>query len=104
MQSATADCYEAMSAGTLSGNHLDLANMHPEGTAGATTLEETLLSSASDEEKARNTLLSLGRDELEAIIDEHGEIRVHDDICNHEYIFGAEVIEELFPSTPRTLH
>lgn len=57
-----------------------------------------------DEEKVRNTLLSLGRDELEAILDEHGEIRVHDDICNHEYVFGKEVIEVLFPSTPRTLH
>lgn len=57
-----------------------------------------------DEEKVRGALLSLGRDEVQAILDEHGEIRVHDDICNHEYVFGEEVIEELFPTTPRRLH
>lgn len=57
-----------------------------------------------DEEKVRGALLSLGRDEVKAILDEHGEIRVHDDICNHEYLFGEEILEELFPSTPRRLH
>lgn len=57
-----------------------------------------------DEEKVRGALLSLGRDEVQAILDEHGEIRVHDDICNHEYLFGEEIIEELFPSQPRRLH
>lgn len=57
-----------------------------------------------DEEKVRGALLSLGRDEVQAILDDHGEIRVQDDICNHEYVFGEEILEELFPSTPRTLH
>lgn len=57
-----------------------------------------------DEEKVRGALLSLGRDEVQAILDEHGEIRVHDDICNQEYVFGEEVLEELFPTTPRRLH
>lgn len=57
-----------------------------------------------DEEKVKGTLLSLGRDEVQAILDEHGEIRVQDDICNHEYVFGEEVLEELFPTTPRRLH
>lgn len=57
-----------------------------------------------DEEKVKGALLSLGRDEVQAILDEHGEIRVHDDICNHEYVFGAEIMEALFPATPRTLH
>jgi len=57
-----------------------------------------------DEEKVRGALLSIGRDEVQALLDEHGEIRVHDDICNHEYVFGEEILEELFPSQPRTLH
>ena len=57
-----------------------------------------------DEEKVRGALLSLGRDEVQAILDDHGEIRVQDDICNHEYVFGEEILEELFPATPRTLH
>lgn len=57
-----------------------------------------------DEEKVKGALLSLGRGEVQAILEEHGEIRVHDDICNHEYVFGEEVLEELFPTTPRRLH
>ena len=57
-----------------------------------------------DEEKVRGALLSLGRDEVQAILDEHGEVRVHDDICNHEYIFGEDILEELFPAQPRRLH
>lgn len=57
-----------------------------------------------DEEKVRGALLSLGRDEVQGILDEHGEIRVHDDICNHEYVFGEEILDELFPPQPRTLH
>ncbi|HTH93591.1 MAG TPA: Hsp33 family molecular chaperone HslO [Rhodocyclaceae bacterium] len=57
-----------------------------------------------DEEKVRGALLSIGRDEVQAILDEHGEIRVHDDICNHDYVFGEEILEELFPAQPRMLH
>lgn len=57
-----------------------------------------------DEEKVRGALLSIGKDEVLAILEEHGEIRVHDDICNHEYVFGEEIVEELFPTQPRTLH
>ena len=57
-----------------------------------------------DEEKVKGALLSLGRDEVQAILDEHGAIRVQDDICNHEYVFGEELLEELFPTQPRTLH
>ena len=57
-----------------------------------------------DEEKVRGALLSLGRDEVQNILEEHGEIRVHDDICNHEYIFDASILDELFPAQPRILH
>lgn len=57
-----------------------------------------------NEEKVRGALLSLGRDEVQAILDEHGEIRVHDDICNHEYVFDESILDELFPAQPRILH
>lgn len=57
-----------------------------------------------DEEKVKGALLALGRDEVQAIFEEHGEIRVQDDICNHEYVFGEEILEELFPTQPRRLH
>src|SRR5574340_795655 len=52
-----------------------------------------------DWDKVRDMLRSLGRQEVEAILREHGEIVVRDDICNHEYRFGAAVLDELFPDT-----
>lgn len=56
-----------------------------------------------DEEKVLGMLLSLGRDEVLATIQEQGEVVVRDDICHQEYRFGPEVVEQLFP-TPPTLH
>jgi len=49
-----------------------------------------------DPEKVRGMLRQIGRAEAEAILSEHGEIVVHDDICNHEYRFTAEDVAELF--------
>ncbi|MEW6120308.1 MAG: Hsp33 family molecular chaperone HslO [Pseudomonadota bacterium] len=41
-------------------------------------------------------LRGIGRGECEAILAEHGEIRVHDDICNHEYVLDAATVAALF--------
>jgi molecular chaperone Hsp33 len=49
-----------------------------------------------DQEKIESMLRGLGRDECEAILEEHGEIRVHDDICNHEYVLDAASVHALF--------
>ncbi len=49
-----------------------------------------------DEGKIEAMLRGLGRAECEAILAEHGEIRVHDDICNQEYTFDAAAVEALF--------
>lgn len=57
-----------------------------------------------DEDKVRGMLTSLGREEVAEILAEYGEIVIRDDICNHEYRFGAGIIEELFPSAGQTLH
>ncbi len=57
-----------------------------------------------DEAKVLDMLRALGREELQAIIVEHGAVVIHDDICNHEYRFGPDVIEQLFPAPIRTLH
>lgn len=56
-----------------------------------------------DEDRVRAMLASLGRDEVADILAEHGEVVIHDDICNHEYRFGAGILDELFGG-PRTLH
>jgi molecular chaperone Hsp33 len=38
----------------------------------------------------------VGQAECESIITEQGEIRVHDDICNHEYVLDAADVAALF--------
>lgn len=49
-----------------------------------------------DREKIRGMILSLGQQEAERILAEHGEILVKDDICNREYRFRPDEIAELF--------
>jgi len=46
--------------------------------------------------KVRDMIRSLGREDAETILREHGEILIRDDICNHSYRFSAEDIAELF--------
>lgn len=57
-------------------------------------------------EKVRSMLRSLGRDEVDSVLQEHGEVVIQDDICNREYRFDAQAIAELFATvdTPPALH
>ncbi|RTL47679.1 MAG: Hsp33 family molecular chaperone HslO [Rhodocyclaceae bacterium] len=57
-----------------------------------------------DEEKVLNMLRSLGREELAGLLAEKGEIVILDDICNHTYRYGPEVLDQLYPPIKRTLH
>lgn len=60
-----------------------------------------------DWDKVRGMLLQLGRGEVEAILSEHGEVVIRDDICNRDYRFSGEDIKKLFDETapPKpTLH
>ncbi len=57
-----------------------------------------------DEEKVRNMLLSLGREEVESMIADAAMIAIEDEICGHEYRFGPEIVDELFPPDGRLLH
>ncbi len=49
-----------------------------------------------DPAKIHHMLRGVGRAECEAILAEQGEIRVHDDICNHEYVLDAAAVGALF--------
>lgn len=49
-----------------------------------------------DPGKIETMLRGIGRAECEAILAEHGEIRVHDDICNHEYVLDAAAVAAIF--------
>jgi molecular chaperone Hsp33 len=57
-----------------------------------------------DEQKVRNMLLSLGREEVESMLADVEQIAVDDEICGHEYRFGPEILDELFPPGGRVLH
>jgi len=48
-----------------------------------------------NEKKVVAMLKSLGREELEATLAEHGEVVVHDEICNHEYRFGPAQVSAM---------
>ena len=58
-----------------------------------------------DWDKVRDMIRSLGREDAETIVREHGEILIKDDICNREYRFSPEDVAALFdqPGNP-TLH
>ncbi len=60
-----------------------------------------------DWNKVGKMLRSLGRAELDAVLAEHGEILIHDDLSNHEYRLSADDVAALFAedtAEPRTLH
>jgi molecular chaperone Hsp33 len=49
-----------------------------------------------DEAKVKEMLRGLGRNEVEAILAEQGEVVIRNEMCNHEYRFDARAIAELF--------
>src|SRR5687767_14458593 len=49
-----------------------------------------------DESKVKDMLRALGRDEVESILAEQGEVVIRNEMCNHEYRFDARAIAELF--------
>lgn len=46
--------------------------------------------------KVHQMLRGLGRRECEAILREHGEIRIQDEICNQTYVLDAAALEHVF--------
>ena len=81
-----------------------LARLFPEETIRIFAPRTASYHCPRDEDKVRGMLFSLGREEVESIIHEQGEIVIKDEICNHEYHFGAGIVGELFPSAGKTLH
>lgn len=57
-----------------------------------------------DREKISATLRALGRDEVESLLADHGEVVVSDDLSNHEYRFSADEARALFDTPPPNLH
>ena len=49
-----------------------------------------------DVENVKRMLRGLGREELESILDEQGEVRIRNEMCNHEYSFDRSAVEAMF--------
>jgi molecular chaperone Hsp33 len=49
-----------------------------------------------DEKKVKDMLRGLGRNEVEAILAEQGEVVIRNEMCNHEYRFDARAIADIF--------
>jgi len=49
-----------------------------------------------DVENVKRVLRGLGRAEVESILAEQGEVVVKNEMCNHEYRFDREAVEQLF--------
>jgi molecular chaperone Hsp33 len=49
-----------------------------------------------DVEKVERVLRGLGRDEVDSILAEKGEVVIKNEMCNHEYRFDREAVETLF--------
>jgi len=49
-----------------------------------------------DEDKVKEMLRGLGREEVESILAEQGEVVIRNEMCNHEYRFDAAAIARLF--------
>lgn len=49
-----------------------------------------------DEDKVKDMLRGLGREEVESILAEQGEVVIRNEMCNHEYRFDARAIAKLF--------
>ena len=52
-----------------------------------------------DEDKVKDMLRGLGREEVESILAEQGEVIIRNEMCNHEYRFDAAAIARLFQTT-----
>jgi molecular chaperone Hsp33 len=52
-----------------------------------------------DEDKVKDMLRGLGRQEVESILAEQGEVVIRNEMCNHEYRFDADAIARLFATT-----
>ena len=54
-----------------------------------------------DEDKVKDMLRRLGREEVESILAERGEVVIRNEMCNHEYRFDARAVAEMFATAAK---
>jgi molecular chaperone Hsp33 len=73
-----------------------LTRLFPEELMRVFRLYEVQYHCPYDEEKVKDVLRGLGREEVESILAEKGEVVIRNEMCNHEYRFDAGAIRQLF--------
>jgi len=73
-----------------------LTRLFPEELLRVFPLDAVAYHCPDDPEKVRRVLRGLGRDELESILVEQGEVVIRNEMCNREYRFDARAVEALF--------
>jgi len=81
-----------------------LARLFPEETLRLFEPHPVSYHCPRDEEKVLNMLRTFGREEVAEMLVDHDAIVIQDEMCNHEYRFGPEVLALLFPTPSRSLH
>jgi molecular chaperone Hsp33 len=73
-----------------------IAALFPEDDVRLYTPQAVRDGCSRSEEKVISMLRGLGRAEVEATLEEHGVVAVHDEICNQEYRFTAADLPRVF--------
>jgi molecular chaperone Hsp33 len=73
-----------------------LVRLFPEELLRVFRLQAVAYHCPYDPDGVKRMLRSLGRAELESILAEQGELRVRNEMCNHEYRFDRAAVEALF--------
>ena len=81
-----------------------LQRLFHEETVRVFTPREVVHHCPEDWDKVRATLAALGRSEVEALLDEQGEIVIRDDICNREYRLDRAMALEFLAAAEHRLH
>ncbi len=61
--------------------------------------QEVVYECPKDDQKVKDMLFSLGEAEVRRILEEQGEIVIHNEMCNFHMRFDAKAVDELFAET-----
>ncbi|MCG5495631.1 Hsp33 family molecular chaperone HslO [Ectothiorhodospira variabilis] len=81
-----------------------LTRLFPEETVRVFEPRRVIHDAPEDWTKVRNMLRSLGREQVESVLSEQGEVVIRDDLANREYRLDAAAVAALFDESPPTLH
>ncbi|SEP57674.1 molecular chaperone Hsp33 [Ectothiorhodospira magna] len=81
-----------------------LSRLFPEETVRVFDSRAVIHDTPEDWDKVRAMLRSLGREEVEAVLQEQGAVIVRDDLANREYRLDRDGVAAIFDRSPPTLH